>query len=240
MPAPPYSSGIVAPSRPSSAISGISSAGKRAWSKQSPMIGSTLSSTKRATESCTMRSSSESSARTSYKSRGLSGGCGMGESGFVGKPVIVPGRGARDERRGASNLGRAFAPHPPSLIPDIRHSMRHVPRRHVAASRLDIDRRIVEEQVRAERLEERSLVAATEEQGLIDAHPPPAQRQDHALVRGRRARGDQRGADRRILGRKGGLQTVQRGEEIAERSARERFVPALGFVAVERIEPLLL
>src|SRR6185312_6288686 len=71
MPPPPYCSGIVAPSRPRPAISGISSFGKRPWSKQSPMIGSTRSSTKRPTESCTMRSSSLSSARTSYRSSGF-------------------------------------------------------------------------------------------------------------------------------------------------------------------------
>ena len=39
--------------------------------------------------------------------------------------------------------------------------------------------------------------AAAEEQRLVQAHAPVAQGADHALVRGRRARGDQRGADRR-------------------------------------------
>ena len=39
--------------------------GSAPWSKQSPMIGSTFSSTKRPTVSCTMRSSSVSSERTS-------------------------------------------------------------------------------------------------------------------------------------------------------------------------------
>src|SRR5574337_707859 len=71
MPAQPYFSGMVAPSRPRLAISGISSFGKRPWSKQSPMIGSTRSSTKRPTVSCTMRSSSVSSERTSYRSSGF-------------------------------------------------------------------------------------------------------------------------------------------------------------------------
>src|SRR6185312_11590224 len=84
MPAQPYSCGSVAPSRPSSAISGINSVGKRPLSKQSPMIGSTRSSVKRATASCTMRSSSLSSERTSYKSTGLSGAAGMEHSGFCG------------------------------------------------------------------------------------------------------------------------------------------------------------
>src|SRR5690242_9081315 len=124
--------------------------------------------------------------------------------------------------------------------PPVRHPMRHVPRRDVAPRGLDVDRRIIEEQVRTEGFEERPLVATAEKQRLVDAHAPPAQRQDHAFVRGRRARGNQRRADGRILGRERRLQAMQRRKKIAERSARQRFVPMLRFVAVERIEPLLL
>ena len=58
---------------------------------------------------------------------------------------------------------------------------------------------IVEEDVGAEGFEERPLGAAAEEQRLVEADAPLAQRADHALVRGHRARGDQRGADRRVL-----------------------------------------
>jgi hypothetical protein len=65
---PIFAYGSEEPSRPSSAISATSSFGKRAWSKASPMIGSTRSSVNRATVSCTARSSSESRERTSNRS----------------------------------------------------------------------------------------------------------------------------------------------------------------------------
>ncbi len=68
MPAQPYSVGSEEPSRPIAAISGTRCFGNSPLSKHSPMIGSTRSSVKRATVSCTMRSSSESIARTSYRS----------------------------------------------------------------------------------------------------------------------------------------------------------------------------
>src|SRR3546814_3450521 len=42
----------------------------------------------------------------------------------------------------------------------------------------------------------------SEEQRLVQAHAPFAQGADHAFVRRRRARGDQRGADRRLLARR--------------------------------------
>ena len=76
-------------------------------------------------------------------------------------------------------------------------------------------RGVVEENVSAEGFQERPLVAAAEEQRFVEAHAPVAQGQDHALVRGRGTRGDERGADRRILLGKGLLQSMQRGEETA-------------------------
>ena len=101
----------------------------------------------------------------------------------------------------------------------------------VPARGVDVVLRIVEEDVGAEGIEERALVAAAEEQRLVQAHAPLAQRADHALVRGCRARGDQRGADRRgLAGRKRGLQAVQRIEEAAERPAGQRLVRALALV----------
>src|ERR1700736_5277219 len=60
------------PSSPRAASSGTSSLGKRCSSKQRWMIGSTFSSTSRATESCTMRSSSVRALRTSNRSSGSS------------------------------------------------------------------------------------------------------------------------------------------------------------------------
>ena len=81
---------------------------------------------------------------------------------------------------------------------------------------------IVEEDVGAEGFQERPLVAPAQEQRLVEADAPLAQRADHALVRRRRARGDQRGADRRgLAGRERRLQPVQRVEEAAERPARQ-------------------
>ena len=59
----------------------------------------------------------------------------------------------------------------------------------VPARGIDVVLRIAEEDVGAEGLEERALVAAAEEQRLVQAHAPFAQGTDHPLVRGRRARG---------------------------------------------------
>ena len=105
----------------------------------------------------------------------------------------------------------------------------------------DVGVRIVEEDVGAERLQERTLVAAAEEQRLVEANAPAAQREDHALVRGRGARGDQRGADRRCVARrKRLLQAMQRGEEALERPAGQRLVDELDFVAMERLDALFV
>src|SRR5256714_6416022 len=60
------------PSSPRAASSGTSSRGKRCSSKHDWMIGRTFSSTSRPTESCTMRSSSDSALRTSNRSIGSS------------------------------------------------------------------------------------------------------------------------------------------------------------------------
>ena len=86
--------------------------------------------------------------------------------------------------------------------------MRHVPRGDVAARGVDVVLRVVEEDVRAEGLQERALRPAAEEQRFVEAHVPLAQRADHALVRRRAARGDERGADRRGFAREQGATPV--------------------------------
>ena len=60
-----------------------------------------------------------------------------------------------------------------------------MPRGHVPARRIDVVRRVVEEDVGAERFQQRALVAPTEEQRLVQAHLPYAQCADHPVVRGR-------------------------------------------------------
>src|SRR5690606_38950871 len=99
---------------------------------------------------------------------------------------------------------------------------------------------VVEEDVRAERLQERALGPAAEEQRLVQAHAPLAQGADYPLVRRRRARGHQRGADRRIVARRERrLQPVQRVEETAERPTGKRLAGALQLVAPERLDAVL-
>ena len=66
---------------------------------------------------------------------------------------------------------------------------------HVSASRVDVVWRVVEENVGAERFQERPLLATTQEQCLVEAHAPLAQCPNHAFMRGCGARSDQRGAD---------------------------------------------
>src|SRR6185312_3379963 len=98
-----------------------------------------------------------------------------------------------------------------------------------------------EENVGAKRFEKWPLVAAAKEQGFVQTHAPAAQREDHPLVRRRRTRGDERGADRRVVtGGKRRLQTMQRREESAEWPAGQRFVGKFGFVAMKGIDALLL
>src|SRR5690348_8430213 len=121
----------------------------------------------------------------------------------------------------------------------VAHPVRHVPGRHVLARGLHIGRRIVEEDVGAERVEERTLVATAEEQRLVDAHAPLAQGEDHALVRGCGAGGYQGRADRRVFGGERGLQVMQRGEEAAERTHRQRLGGVFGFAAMERFQAFL-
>src|SRR3546814_17009057 len=76
--------------------------------------------------------------------------------------------------------------------------------------------------VGAEYIEERPLGAPAEEQRLVQANAPFAQGADHAFVRRRRARGDQRGAELRLLPRRiRRLQEAKRAAEPAERPARE-------------------
>src|SRR5690625_4776817 len=65
----------------------------------------------------------------------------------------------------------------------IADAVRHVAGGYVVARRVHVERRVIEEDVGAKGFQERSLVAATQEQGLVDAHAPIAQGQDHTLVR---------------------------------------------------------
>ena len=64
-----------------------------------------------------------------------------------------------------------------------------------AARRVDVPRLVVEVEVRLELAQERALVEAAEEHRLVDRDVPVHQRADRALVRGRAARGDERGAE---------------------------------------------
>src|SRR5690242_3064304 len=127
---------------------------------------------------------------------------------------------------------------PPCLRLPVAYPVWHMTGGDVLACRFDVGRRVVEKDVRTEGVQERTLVAPTQEQGFVDAHAPAAQGEDHALVRGRGAGGDQRGADRRILRREGGLQPVERGEKAAERPHRKRLGGLLGLVAVEGLQAL--
>src|SRR4051794_35609153 len=102
-----------------------------------------------------------------------------------------------------------------------------MPCRYMQPRRLDVMRRVVEKDIRAERVEERAFVASAEEQRFVDAHAPFAQRQDHALVRGRGAGGDERGANWRAFARKRVLQAMQRVEKAAEWAAGQRLAHAL-------------
>ena len=75
------------------------------------------------------------------------------------------------------------------LIGRILHTKRHMPSRYVIRRRLTVPRLVVKEDVGAEGLEEFPFVSATEEQRLVDADAPTAQRADHALVGGGAAGG---------------------------------------------------
>src|SRR5438445_3625799 len=185
------------------------------------MIGSTRVSVKRATVSCTMRSSSLSSERTSYRSVGLSGLAAMRTPARFEMIAAYCNRvrGCSPCRSGTKNMPSSGTCATTLFSTPIRHSVRHMPGRHVLTRRFDIVRRVVEKDVGAEGLEERPLVAAAEEQRLIQAHAPVTQGEDHALVRGRGTCSDQRRANRRALLRERFLQAMQRGEKAAERPA---------------------
>ena len=137
--------------------------------------------------------------------------------------------------RGVRNVRRFFETNKlvehrrPSL--SVAHAVRHVTCRDVLSRRFDIHMRIVEENIGAECLQEWAFAASAEEQRLVETHAPTAQREDDALVRWRRSRCNQRRADgRRIARRISGLQSMQRGEKSAKRSAGQRLVDALDFV----------
>src|SRR6478672_10392636 len=73
----------------------------------------------------------------------------------------------------------------------IRDPVRDVSRRNVLRGGLDVPTLVVEENVGAEGAQELTFVQAAEEERLVDADVPRAQRPDHPLVGGCAARGDE-------------------------------------------------
>ena len=78
-----------------------------------------------------------------------------------------------------------------------------------------------------------------QEHRLVDLDVPVHQRADRALVRGARARGDERRAQlhRHVAVVRGALQPVQRLQQRLERARRQRPRRVVGLVLLERIEP---
>ena len=110
-----------------------------------------------------------------------------------------------------------------------------VPRRGQAVARL-----VVEEHVGFVGAQELGFVQPAEEQALVQANVPGAQRLDDALVRRRAARGDERGADRAVVVAELALQAVQPHEERFERPALQRAVGGLGLRFGKRFKPFAL
>ena len=96
-----------------------------------------------------------------------------------------------------------------AILGFIGDAVRHVARGDVFHRRLDVRALIVEENVGAERAEDLALVEAAQEEHLVDADVPCAQRANDALVRGRAARRDERGDDRARFFAEIGLDPVQ-------------------------------
>ena len=118
--------------------------------------------------------------------------------------------------------------------------MRDMPGGDMLTGRLDIEHRIIEENVRAEGFEERPLGTTTKEQRLIQTDAPTAQGQDNALVRGRRTRRDQCRTDRRMTDRKRALDAMQGFEKGTKWTDGQRLVDAFGFVAMKRLDALVV
>src|SRR5216117_4446881 len=94
----------------------------------------------------------------------------------------------------------------------------------VAARRLDVAALVVEKNVRAESLQERTLVQPAQKQGFVDADVPGAERAHDAFVGGRAARRHQGGTDGRAVRREFGLDPVQGGEKTLEGASRQRLL----------------
>src|SRR5262249_39998758 len=110
-------------------------------------------------------------------------------------------------------------------------------RRDVLRRGLDVRALIVEEEIGTERTQELALVEPAEKERLVDADIPGAKRADHALMRRRAARGDERGADRALVLGGGGLDVVQRGQKILEWAAGKRVARGVRFAPGERVKP---
>src|SRR6185437_16437386 len=119
----------------------------------------------------------------------------------------------------------------------VRHPVWNVAGRDVRRGRLDMARLVVEVDVGAERAQKLALVEATEKQRLVDPDVPRPQRADDPLMCRRTPRGDERRADRAPLLGELGLDPMQRGEEILERSAGERRRCRFALALAERGEP---
>ena len=83
----------------------------------------------------------------------------------------------------------------------------------MTARRVAMDALVVEKDVRIEGCEKTPLVEPAEKECLVDADIPSTQGTDHPLVRGRTARGHERGAQRRCLGRKECLKLMDRHQQ---------------------------
>src|SRR5262252_9267638 len=124
-----------------------------------------------------------------------------------------------------------------SLVGDAE---RHVAGSDVPRGRFGVPALVVEEDVGAESLEERPLVESAEEQRLVDADIPSAQRAYDALVRRRAARSHQRRADRCVLGGILGLNSMQRCQEALEGAARQRLFRRADLARREGLQALPL
>src|SRR5690606_1099526 len=118
-------------------------------------------------------------------------------------------RAAESSPGSMSSRSRLASASPGNLPALVRYAVQHMPCCDVPGGGLDVVGGVVEEDVRAEGFQKRTLVAPTEEQGLVQAHAPMPQREDHAFVGRGGACGDQRGAQRRGFRREGGLDLVQ-------------------------------
>ena len=107
----------------------------------------------------------------------------------------------------------------------------------MARGRDGVARLVVKEKIGLELAQERALFKPSEEHGLVNGQVPFHQRVDRALMGGRAARRDERGAQphARHIGLL--LQTVQRSQQRLERSPRQRQCRLAQLVGLERRKP---